>query len=125
MAWTTSGAIWCSGTRSSQPARERVRLLVGGEAVGTEAAEQPHHRQVELAVPAVGGRVDQPAAPVDVDDPVAGPQVAVEPGGRLRRAADLAQPIGVEPLERVDRARPGARAPSRARRASGAMRWVA
>ena len=41
------------------PGRERVRLLVGGEHPRAEAAEQPHHRQIDLAVAAVDGRIDQ------------------------------------------------------------------
>ena len=109
MAWTTSGAIWWSAHALLPAGGERVHLLVGGEAVGAEAAEEPHHRQVELAVAAVGGGVDQPAAAVDVDEPVAGPQVAVQPGRRLGGAADLAQAVGVEPLEPGDGARRAAR----------------
>jgi hypothetical protein len=46
------------------------------EALATEPAEQPHHRQVVLAVTAVAG-VDQPRPTYAVDHPVSGPQVAV------------------------------------------------
>ena len=53
--------------------------------------------------PWAAGSISQ-LLPVDVDEPVAGPQVAVEAGRWLGGAADLAQPVGVEPLERGDRA---------------------
>ena len=71
---------------------EREDLLVGGEAVVAEAAEQPHHGEVELAVAAVGGRVDQPAAPVGVDDAVAGPEITVQPSRGLDLATDVGEP---------------------------------
>ena len=62
MAWTTSGAIWCSGTRSGQPSARGLTSSYASKHVGAEAAEEAHHGQVVLAVPAVGGGVDQPAA---------------------------------------------------------------
>src|SRR6185437_7259917 len=58
---------------------ERMDLLVRLETGRAEAAEQPHHREVELTVSTMRGRVDQPAAPAGVDKPVAGPEVAVQP----------------------------------------------
>ena len=69
--------------------REREALLVGGEEVPAGRAEQPQHRQVDLAVPAVGRRVDQPRAAVASPQHVAAPQVAVQARGRLGRAGEL------------------------------------
>src|SRR5919199_6713924 len=43
---------------------ERARLLVGGEDALAGTAEQAEHRQVDLAVTAIGRRVDQPGAAV-------------------------------------------------------------
>ena len=74
--------------------RERERIAVGGEHLGTEAAEQAHHGEIELAMPTVGGGVDQPAVTGPVHQSVAGPQVAVQPGGRLGRAAQLGESVG-------------------------------
>src|SRR5262249_4809929 len=68
------------------PARgEWICLGVGGKALLAESAEEPHHRKIELAVPAVRRGIDQPALTVDVDEPIAGPQVAVQPRGRFFR----------------------------------------
>ena len=53
------------------------------------AAEQRQLRQVGLPVPAVRRRVDQPAAPVRTPEQVAGPQVAVDPSGRLVAAVPV------------------------------------
>ena len=101
---------------------QRERLGVRGEANAREAAEEPHHREVELAMAAVGRGVDQPAAAAEIYQPVAGPQVAVQP----RR--------GFTGVERVEPAREpfevaivdgASTRPSRANRASGNKRFVA
>jgi drug/metabolite transporter (DMT)-like permease len=42
------------------PMCQREHLVVGVEALCPIATEQAHHRQIELAVPSVGGRIDQP-----------------------------------------------------------------
>jgi hypothetical protein len=62
--------------------------LVRGERGVAEAAEQSHHRQIELAVSAMRRRIDQPASTVAIDDAVAGPQVAVQSRRRLLGTAD-------------------------------------
>jgi hypothetical protein len=72
--------------------RQGVDLVVGGEARLAEAAEQPHHRQVGLAVPTVGRGVDDPRAAVHIGEHVAAPQVAVDPRRRLVRAGELGDP---------------------------------
>ena len=54
-----SGYSWYSATRSWWPSASGERLLVGGEDARAEAAEQPHHREIDLAVAAVDGRIDQ------------------------------------------------------------------
>jgi len=46
--------------RVSQAVRERSDLGVGAERGVAEAAEEPHHREVELAMAAEARRVDQP-----------------------------------------------------------------
>src|SRR6202042_2883312 len=63
--------------------RERRHLLVGGEASRAEAAEQSHHREIELAVPAGRGGIDEPTVTARVDEPVAGPEVAVQTSRRF------------------------------------------
>ena len=60
MACTSSGTSWYHATRSRQPWRQRVGLVVGAERRVAEPTEQPHHRQVDLAVAPVRRRVDQP-----------------------------------------------------------------
>src|SRR5207253_5356518 len=62
---------------------QRVRLAVRGETFTREPTEEPHHCEVELAVASVGCRIDQPAAPFDIDQPVARPEVTVQPRRRL------------------------------------------
>src|SRR4051794_36596414 len=55
------------------PGRERADLLVGGEEGRTGRAEQAQHREVDLAVAAVGRGVDQPWLPGGVPQLVAAP----------------------------------------------------
>ena len=55
-------------------------------------AEQPQHRQIDLAVSAVRRRIDQPRAAVTAPEDVPAPEVAVQPGGRLGRAGELGHP---------------------------------
>ncbi|ALE81541.1 hypothetical protein WY02_27895 [Pseudonocardia sp. AL041005-10] len=81
------------------PVGERGVLVVGGEDdVEVRQPEQVQHREVGLAVPAVRGRVDQPrgAVPVPVvartPQHVARPQVPVQPGRRLVRTGQGADP---------------------------------
>ena len=62
-------------------------LLVSGEHPGPEAAEQLHHGEIDLPVAAVNSRVNQARLADVVGDQVAAPQIAVQPGGRLRRPA--------------------------------------
>ena len=85
MACTTSGAIWWSGDAVLPAVGERVDLGVGGEAGVSEATEQAHHREVELAMATVGGGIDEPAVAALVDEPVARPEVAVQTGPAARR----------------------------------------
>ena len=82
------------GNPVAPSAGERMDLVVGGEALVAEAAEQPHHRQVELTVAAVGGGIDQPALSRRVDEAIAGPQIAVQPGRRLVGGAELVEAAG-------------------------------
>ena len=56
--------------------------------------EQSHHGEVELAVTAVRRRVDEPRPAVTVDEPVPGPEIAVQPGGRgapVRRRSEASR----------------------------------
>ena len=48
--------------------RQRMDFGVGGKRRFSEAAEQPHHREVELTMTAETRRVDQPGAPVPIDN---------------------------------------------------------
>ena len=98
--------------------REREGVGVGLEARRAEATEEAHHRQVELPVAAEGGRIDQPVAPVGVNEPVAGPQVAVQPG----RSARVARPARARSSATRSRSSitPGGRARARARAVPGA-----
>ena len=84
------------------PGGKREDLIVRGEAVVAEAAEQPHHGEVELAMAAVGGRVDQPATPLGVDEAVASPEITVQPRRSLDGTTDVAQPTGERP-QPIDR----------------------
>jgi len=54
------------------------RFGVGGERLRSEPAKEAHHGQVELAVTTEARRVDQPRRSVDIDEPVARPQVTVQ-----------------------------------------------
>ena len=81
------------------PALDGSYLLVRSENTGQlGAAEQLQHRQVRLGVTPLGGGVDEAGVrgrgPVDV----AGPQIAVDQGGRLQRSGDL----GDAAAERLD-----------------------
>ena len=84
------------------PVGEGIRVGIRGEARVAEPAEEAHHREVELAVATVRGGIDQPVATVGVDQPVAGPQVAVQACGRFRGTADSFQAPG-QSLHRRDR----------------------
>ena len=84
------------------PGGKREDLVVRGEAVVAEAAEQPHHGEVELAMAAVGGRVDQPATPLGVDEAVASPEITVQPRRWLDGTTDVGQPTGERP-QPIDR----------------------
>src|SRR4029079_6910042 len=55
--------------------RERPDLLVGGDRPGRDRAEQPHHREVDLAVGAMRGWLDQPRPSVGGGEDVAAPEV--------------------------------------------------
>jgi hypothetical protein len=66
------------GDAALPPAGERSHLGVRVERVRSESAEEAHHRQVELAVTAEARRVDQPGRSVDIDKPVARPQVTMQ-----------------------------------------------
>ncbi len=70
---------------------ERRDLLVGVEGGRTETAEEPHHRQIELAMTAVRGGIHQPVPPVGGPEAVPRPQVAVQPRRRLVGASELAE----------------------------------
>ena len=104
------------------PGCERGPLLIGGEAALGRTAEQAQHREIELAVTAVGGGIDQPGLLIAVGEDVAGPQVAVDAGGRLRWAGDVVDAID-EPVEQGGRLG-WERARSCASRASGSSRQV-
>ena len=103
-ACTASGASWCSGTRVPPTIGERGDLRVGGERRVAEAAEQAHHRQVELAVAAEARRIDQPRPTGAIDEAVPGPQVAVQARGRLGLAGEVGDAAGdrVEAADRRD-----------------------
>ena len=69
--------------------RQRGRLVVAGQdPVQVRRAEQGQHGQVGLPVPAVRGRVDQPAPPAGPQH-VPRPAVAVDAARRLGRAGQL------------------------------------
>lgn len=57
-------------------------VVCGEDRLQMRQPEQREHREVGLPVTAVGRRVDQPHPGRRPQD-VAGPQVAVQPGGRL------------------------------------------
>ena len=61
------------------------------------ARRTAQHRQVDFAVAAVDGRIDQHRLAAAVGDDVAAPQIAVQPRRRLGRAGELGQPGG-EPI---------------------------
>ena len=75
---------------------QRVRLLVGGQEALARRAEQRQHRQVHLAVAAVGGRIDQHRGH---RHHVAAPQVAVQARRWLGRAREVGHPLA-QPLDR-------------------------
>ena len=72
---------------------QRRRLLVGRQQPRRRRrrSEQRQHRQVDLAVPAIRRRVDQPRTPVRVGHHVARPQIAVQPRRRLTWTRELLQ----------------------------------
>ena len=80
-----------------------MHVDVALERLRAEPAEQAHHREVELAVTAVGRRVDQPARTVAIDDPVARPQIPVQSRRRRPVVEPLERPG--QPLQAVDRVR--------------------
>src|SRR4029079_17444808 len=77
-------------------------LLVGVEAAGPEAAEDAQHREIDLAVPAVGRRIDQPVPTVAAHEAVAGPEVAVQPRRWLVGATEPVESFR-DPCQSVDR----------------------
>ena len=99
---------------------ERVRLRVGGERARRRAAEEAQHREVDLPVAAVGGRIDQARAAVRAGEHVAGPQVAMQASRWLGRPGELVHAR----RHRLDRAPAGRVQAPRAggRRAGGAPR---
>jgi hypothetical protein len=102
---------------------ERCLLFIGGEAALGRTVEQAQHREVELAVAAVRGGIDQPGPLVAVSEDVAGPEVAVDARRRLGRTREVIDAID-ETVEQGGRL--GGSAPrSCARRASGCRRLVA
>jgi hypothetical protein len=78
--------------------REGPRLVVGREHARAEAAEEPHHREVDLAVAAVDGGIAEAGRARFVAEEVAAPQVAVQARGRLLGADQLGE-RREEPLE--------------------------
>ena len=54
-----------------------VGIVIGVKDARVEAAEEPHHCQVELTVSAVTRRVDQPARPCVVNNTITGPQITM------------------------------------------------
>src|SRR5262249_32296142 len=54
-----------------------------------EPAEQAHHREIDLAVATVRGRIDEARRAVVADVQIAAPQVAVQARGRLRGTRDV------------------------------------
>ena len=81
------------------PVGQRCDFGVRSERIAAVAAEKPHHRQVELAMPAVRSGVDEPASPVAVDETVARPQVPVQPGRRFVARTVALEPAG-DPFDR-------------------------
>src|SRR5262245_28897559 len=61
---------------------ERVDLVVRGKSCRPEAAEQPHHGEIDLTVAAVSRRIDEAGRARVVAHQVSTPKVAVQPGGR-------------------------------------------
>ena len=81
-----AGAAGCSGIPGPPARRERRRVVVADQdAVQVGRSEQVQHGQVGLAVPAVGGRVDEPAA-------VAGPEHVPGPAVTANAARGSAGP---------------------------------
>ena len=102
---------------------EREHFVVRGETVVAESAEQIHHRQIELAMSAVGRGIDQPAPPAESDQPVAAPQIAVQSRRRFRWTAERVQPSGKCFQSEIVAA--GNASASEASLASGSKRFVA
>jgi len=90
------------------PIAERPGLVVGVEDPRPEPAEEAHHRQIDLPVTAVNGRVDEAGATAIVAKQVAPPEVPVQARRRLGRAAQLVEPPE-QPLEALPH--PGRRTP--------------
>ena len=78
--------------------RERMRLLVGVEDARGEAAEEAHHRQIDLSVTAINRGIDEHGRARGVH--VTAPEVAVQARGRLVGAHSLGQDLG----ERIEAA---------------------
>ena len=76
-------------------------FVVGTNLPRTESAEEVHHGDVELAMPPLRRRIDEPASPIAVDETVPGPQVAVDQRGRLVRT----EVFGFETIHQVQRRR--------------------
>ena len=79
------------GDASAPAVGEGAHFLVGRPAGHPEAAEEVHHRHVDLAVRPVAGGVDEPVPTARVDQPVAGPEVTVHERGWLRGPAQLVE----------------------------------
>ncbi len=66
-------------------------LVIGGEGVVTEAAEQSHHRQIELPVSPEARRIYEPVVPVHIHQPVSGPQVTMKARRSLGQSQQILQ----------------------------------
>ena len=64
-------AFWPTG-------RERRVFVIRRKGRVAEAAEEPHHGEIELTMTAVRSGVDQPALAAFSDQPVSGPEITVQ-----------------------------------------------
>src|SRR5262249_45423487 len=78
--------------------RERECLGIGRKHALAEATEEPHHREIHLAMAAVRGRIDEARRALLVDVQVASPEIAVQACRWFLRTDELVEP-GEQALE--------------------------
>ena len=63
--------LWVAGQKSKH-------FIISAENLRAKTAEQPHHRQVHLAMTGVNRGIDKARIPLRTDQQVASPQLSVE-----------------------------------------------